>query len=373
MEMKKKFTVIFLVVMMFLSVQGAGVYGDGSLNTEEGNDAGVTDESPVDSPGEGPAEAHVVVPEEEGYLEYDVHVGDDVLANRAFLRDGIVMVPVREFFEALYLEVFVNDDSISVSSYDMYLYIKFDCRIAFVNAVPFSISTPVEVFDDVLYMPVDLPERMLGMTVEIIEEENKITVGGEINAITEEDQDSLFPPSPVYCTIKSGSGLYKSVPATVKELCLDDTRAQTLMYRSYTWYNLRLDEGKEYWVRGESLIFDDDYELRNDIPTKHELEIYATLKKFESDTDYFIWADLSRQLIYIYAREGKEWVLDKTMLCSTGKNNSPTTRGYYKISDRGEWFYSYTFESGAKYWVRFNENYLFHSIAMDIYQQIKDE
>ncbi|MDR2166909.1 MAG: L,D-transpeptidase, partial [Clostridiales bacterium] len=43
----------------------------------------------------------------------------------------------------------------------------------------------------------------------------------------------------------------------------------------------------------------------------------------------------------------------------------PTTRGIFALTDRGEWFYSYRLASGAKYWIRFNGNYLFHSTPMD--------
>jgi lipoprotein-anchoring transpeptidase ErfK/SrfK len=58
-------------------------------------------------------------------------------------------------------------------------------------------------------------------------------------------------------------------------------------------------------------------------------------------------------------------VLVRSFDCSTGLNKSPTTRGQFALSDRGEWFYSYRLASGAKYWIRFNGQYLFHSIPMD--------
>ena len=68
----------------------------------------------------------------------------------------------------------------------------------------------------------------------------------------------------------------------------------------------------------------------------------------------------------------QNWSLLRSFDCSTGKNISPTTRGTFTVTDRGSWFYSERLASGAAHWLRFNEQYLFHSIPMDRHKSIID-
>lgn len=96
-----------------------------------------------------------------------------------------------------------------------------------------------------------------------------------------------------------------------------------------------------------------------------QIENYINENDFSSKTNYFVFTDIERQLTYILEGKEKNWTLKKTIPCSTGKNSSPTTRGVFKIKERGKWFYSERLKSGAKYWVRFNKSYLFHSVPMD--------
>ena len=51
--------------------------------------------------------------------------------------------------------------------------------------------------------------------------------------------------------------------------------------------------------------------------------------------------------------------------CSTGIASEPTPTGIFKVTDRGEWFYSEQYEQGGKYWVQFLGDYLFHSLPYD--------
>jgi hypothetical protein len=59
-------------------------------------------------------------------------------------------------------------------------------------------------------------------------------------------------------------------------------------------------------------------------------------------------------------------VLVKTFVVSTGLNDC-TPLGTFSIQNRGEWFYSEKYRSGAKWWVSFKGwgEYLFHSVPMD--------
>lgn len=78
-----------------------------------------------------------------------------------------------------------------------------------------------------------------------------------------------------------------------------------------------------------------------------------------------IWVEVylgSRQEVYVY--QGSQLV--KKMRCSGGKPDSPTLLGTFYLKDRGLGFYSKRFEQGAKYWVRFKDQYLFHGVPQDV-------
>ncbi len=140
-----------------------------------------------------------------------------------------------------------------------------------------------------------------------------------------------------------------------------------LQDRGYQWYQIKTSNGMEGWVPRDILWIQPDEPANTIMLNKAQIEGYINWKKFSSDTEYLIWVDIDRQMTYILKKDSNNgtWKLFKRMLCSTGKNESPTKRGIYKIQDRGEWFYSEVFNSGAMYWVRYSGSYLFHSIAMN--------
>lgn len=65
----------------------------------------------------------------------------------------------------------------------------------------------------------------------------------------------------------------------------------------------------------------------------------------------------------VLVREGN--MVLKEMLCSGGTKEEPTILGVFYLENRGEWFYSERYKEGALYWVRFHEQYLFHSVPID--------
>lgn len=81
-----------------------------------------------------------------------------------------------------------------------------------------------------------------------------------------------------------------------------------------------------------------------------------------SNSDNFrIEVDLSRQKVLIYYRDNllKEWI------CSGGTDEKPTPVGEFKTTQKGEWFFSDKYKMGAYHWIRFYEDYLFHSVPFD--------
>lgn len=152
-----------------------------------------------------------------------------------------------------------------------------------------------------------------------------------------------------------------------------NTTVEILQDKSYKYYLVRETENSTpKWILAENLSIPPDPETNSNRLSKNALEAYTNAMSFESKTQYFIWVDIDRQLCYVFKGEKNNWKLEKNFVCSTGKNISPTTRGEFETSDKGEWFYSERLKSGAKYFIRFNGSYLFHSVAMDKNQNITD-
>ncbi len=172
--------------------------------------------------------------------------------------------------------------------------------------------------------------------------------------------------SPVYGEIKKGSRLYtKACEDSGFSEADKKLRAEIIRDFSTEWYLVALEDKSRVWVRGEDINIPAEGLASEDMLTDREIECFINTGGFSSRTDRFIWVDIYRQQVYILKGRAENFTLEKRMACATGRNVSPTTRGLFETSDKGEWFYSARLKSGAKYWVRFNGSYLFHSVAMD--------
>ncbi len=196
-----------------------------------------------------------------------------------------------------------------------------------------------------------------------------ISTGNTIFISANESPNELIP-SPVYATLPKGSVLYDSCNGKAVDILLSGSKVEIIKDRSSEWYYVRFNN-KLGWVKREALNIPQDERTDNSDFDTNILTDYAN-KSLKSKTDNIVWVDIARQKIYILKNKDNKWQNEKTIVCSTGKNTSPTLRGQFEIQDRGEWFYSQRLGSGAKYWVRYNGNYLFHSVAMDKNQNIKD-
>lgn len=63
----------------------------------------------------------------------------------------------------------------------------------------------------------------------------------------------------------------------------------------------------------------------------------------------------------------------KSFVCSTGLNgaDTETPSGTYEVAERGESFFSQTYQEGAYYWTQFYGDYLFHSIPFDSNRELE--
>ncbi len=88
-----------------------------------------------------------------------------------------------------------------------------------------------------------------------------------------------------------------------------------------------------------------------------------------SKTPYLIYLNLDKQITYIYEGYNNNWGLIKEFDSSTGIEGKETPKGIFSVTNRGDWFYSEEFNQGAKYWVQFMGDYLFHSVPFDETQE----
>lgn len=82
----------------------------------------------------------------------------------------------------------------------------------------------------------------------------------------------------------------------------------------------------------------------------------------DSTTSFFMQVDLANQKTNIYQGKRHNWNLIKTFTCSSGIEGDKTPTGVYTIKEKGDWFFSDKYQEGAKYWVQFYGDYLFHSL-----------
>lgn len=86
------------------------------------------------------------------------------------------------------------------------------------------------------------------------------------------------------------------------------------------------------------------------------------LKTVKPSGAYSLVVDLSDQRVYVF----KYKKLFKTIICSTGQDWTPTPTGTYLVGYRGTHFYTGYKNSVICYnWVRFNNDFLFHSVLFN--------
>lgn len=95
-------------------------------------------------------------------------------------------------------------------------------------------------------------------------------------------------------------------------------------------------------------------------------------QSYASSTKYLVMTDISTQKVGIFQGEKGSWQLEKAYSCSSGAKGTETPLGEYRVTGRGSWFYNRSLHSGAKWYVQFWDNYLFHSLPMDANRTITD-
>ena len=191
---------------------------------------------------------------------------------------------------------------------------------------------------------------------------------------------SLIKPGAVIGTIIKNTSYFASTESKTevgkfgKGAVVEVIRDKDLEEKGH-WYKIKaLDNGTTGWVLRSGLSIPSDPKTTGDKLTQSEIESFVNLSNFASNSEYFIWVDINRQNVYVLKGSRGSWKLLKVMTCATGKNTSPTIRGLFTIGGRGNWMDTKPKGDnvGVMNWVQFFEDYLFHSVIVDINGKIKD-
>lgn len=182
---------------------------------------------------------------------------------------------------------------------------------------------------------------------------------------------SVIRPSPVYALVPRGTVLYDNIDGNAINVIVSGSKVEIIKDKSEQWYYIRYNN-RLGWVKSQSLEIPPD-KSTNTLRLSDDVILDYGNKAFNSGTSHFVWVDIDRQRIYVLKGQKGNWHIEKRIVCATGRSVTPTLRGVFEIGDRGEWFYSDRLKSGAKYWVRYEGSYLFHSVAMDSNKNITDD
>lgn len=78
----------------------------------------------------------------------------------------------------------------------------------------------------------------------------------------------------------------------------------------------------------------------------------------------WVYVKLDTDTHWVHVYHGDELV--KSILASGGRPGNETPLGTFRIQNRGHHFWSAKYGEGAYFWVRIYDNYLFHSVPVDI-------
>jgi lipoprotein-anchoring transpeptidase ErfK/SrfK len=167
-------------------------------------------------------------------------------------------------------------------------------------------------------------------------------------------KDTLFPPSLIIGTMKYAvNGFAKG--QKVEVWAAEDGAA----------YSVKDSQGKVIKFPWNSIAIPKDPPTAKDKPSKEQIEAFINEQDISSKTTYLVWTDLYRQQTYILKGSKNNWQLIKTLLCSTGRNITPTPRGAFELTNRVPYF---GVDKGYRCKNAFQifGDYLYHSIIFDV-------
>ena len=165
--------------------------------------------------------------------------------------------------------------------------------------------------------------------------------------------EELFPSTPVYATLKGT--IIGGAKGEQVELYSEDNGSYTVITKT----------GKKVTVSRSKLNILADKKVKIQPVTKAQIEGFINMKNISSQTKYLVWTDLHRQNTYILKGRQNQWELVKRMLCSTGKNVTPTPRGFFTLQNKVPSFGQEKGYCCKNAYGFIGSSYLYHSVLFD--------
>lgn len=138
--------------------------------------------------------------------------------------------------------------------------------------------------------------------------------------------------------------------------------------------------GPETYKKLDSTPTQDPYlfklsDKKNDSPqvssSTNSYETFINSQICSSNTDYYIYTNLSQHVVCIFKGSNYNWKLINSFTCSVGKSSTPTITGHFTVGIKDTYFVT---ANGiiCKYFTQINGNYLFHSILYDKNNNVVD-
>ena len=165
--------------------------------------------------------------------------------------------------------------------------------------------------------------------------------------------EELFPSTPVYAILKGA--IIGAAKGEQVEIYSEDNGSYTVITKI----------GKKVTVSRSKLKILADKKVTVQPVTKAQIEGYINTQNISSQTEYLVWTDLHRQNTYILKGGQNQWELVKRMLCSTGKNVTPTPRGFFTLLNKVPSFGQEKGYCCKNAYGFIGSSYLYHSVLFD--------
>ncbi|SKA81443.1 L,D-transpeptidase catalytic domain [Caloramator quimbayensis] len=163
----------------------------------------------------------------------------------------------------------------------------------------------------------------------------------------------------------------------ISKICRQTIRSSKVIYILALIMMIFFYNSKEVLAESENKD-NTSIESKNE-STEDNSQSFYIMKKLSMDSDviitseglesapYKIMVSIADQKVYILKIEDDDIKLEKTMICSTGKDKTPTPTGTFKLPpdnsrNVGKWYYFSEFKVYAQYYRRIYKGFLFHSV-----------
>lgn len=159
-------------------------------------------------------------------------------------------------------------------------------------------------------------------------------------------------------TVKSRAPLFATKKGTKRVKYLNKGTSVTTIDYGNGRYQIKLSNGKTYWLSKDRLTFRASIWTTKDYSTKAK-EDFVNKKGYKSPSKYLIWISQYTQRVIIYQGSKGKWKMIRNCRCATGTHLHMTPKGVHKITYKEKgWFYKTTYEKPI---VHFQSQNSFHS------------